>query len=103
MNYPPVRIAKAGSFIFDPNGVLSLQGWTFDMCGRATPEGVHPFVYWRDDLIIAAWAHLNDYIECKLGITVVKASDEPVNLASVDLEISAQQVAEALIKRAKEA
>jgi hypothetical protein len=102
MGYPPVRVAKPGAFVF-VGGVLSIQGWTFDMQGRYTPPGVNPFELWMSDITIAAWSYLNEHIEKAMGFTVIRASEEPIDLVSMDVELLAQQEAADLIGRARRA
>ncbi|WP_375199089.1 hypothetical protein [Cupriavidus metallidurans] len=98
--YPPVTIAKPGTFVFADPKQVTISGWTFDLHGRPVMPGEDAFQTYRTDIIVAAWHYLNEHLERSLGVTVFRTgTPDEIELVDASIEIAAQRETEALLDR----
>ncbi|WP_137924624.1 hypothetical protein [Cupriavidus sp. 2SB] len=98
--YPPVFVAKPGSFVFADADHVTITGWAFDLRGRPLAPGEDAFQKYHTDITIAAWHYLNEHLERSLGVTVFRtAAPDDIDLVDASIEIEAQRETEALLDR----
>lgn len=100
--YKPVTVIKPGDFRFDEHGALHVMGWTFNLHDRPDPpNGQNACEFYCNDVLVAAYAYLSDYIANQLSINIAlparkiqlpAASDSEEEAVGFDVEREARKI-----------
>lgn len=89
----PIRIVKPGNILVDPDGSITLSGWSFDPSGRL------PVPDWREAYAIDIFIAVAEHMESRMTKAVVARDGAMQIPVALSTEIAAECETQAVITR----